>query len=210
MSEHINVPIIETKPNSYKSKTEGEQTTQEKRVEKVISGKATTKKKKDIHKLADVFISEDVSNVKNYILMDVLVPAIKKAVSDIVRDGIDMILYGSPGRSKSGNSTYVSYDKQYSSRRDSRSYEPSRARTRYSFDEVILETRGEAEEVLTRMDELIETYDMVTVADMYDLVGISCDFTDNNYGWTNIRNAKVVRTRDGRYMIEMPKALPIK
>ena len=58
------------------------------------------------------------------------------------------------------------------------------------------------------MDEMIEQYDAVRVADLYDLVGITGDYTDNKYGWTNIPNARVVRTRDG-YKIEMPRALPL-
>ena len=53
-----------------------------------------------MQKFADVFISEDVNNVKSYIVMDVLVPAIKKAISDIVTNGIDMILYGKLGNQK--------------------------------------------------------------------------------------------------------------
>lgn len=57
-------------------------------------------KKSEMQKFADVFISEDVNNVKSYIVMDVLVPAIKKAISDIVTNGIDMILYGETGKSK--------------------------------------------------------------------------------------------------------------
>ena len=72
----------------------------------------------------------------------------------------------------------------------------------------MLETRGEAEDVLSRMDELIDTYGVVSVADLYDLVGISCNYTDNKYGWTNLRNAEPVRVRDG-YMLKLPKALPI-
>ena len=58
------------------------------------------------------------------------------------------------------------------------------------------------------MDELIETYGSATVADLYDLVGITCNYTDNKYGWTNLRNAEPIRVRDG-YMLKMPKALPI-
>ena len=58
------------------------------------------------------------------------------------------------------------------------------------------------------MDELIETYGIVSVADLYDLVGKSCNYTDNKYGWTNIRNAEPVRVRDG-YLLKMPKAGPI-
>lgn len=74
----------EYKPNSHKSKEEQKDLVPEKRVEKVISGTVKPKKKSEMQKFADVFISEDVNNVKSYIVMDVLVPAIKKAISDIV------------------------------------------------------------------------------------------------------------------------------
>ena len=72
-----------------------------------------------------------------------------------------------------------------------------------------METSGEAEEVLSRMDELIDTYGVVSVADLYDLIGKSCEYTDNKYGWTNIRNAEPIRVYNG-YMLKLPKALPIK
>ena len=58
------------------------------------------------------------------------------------------------------------------------------------------------------MDELIDTYSMVSVADLYDLIGVTGNYTDNKYGWTNIRNAEVVRVREG-YLLKLPKALPI-
>ena len=53
-----------------------------------------------------------------------------------------------------------------------------------------------------------EAYQVVSVADFYDLVGVSGNYTDNKYGWTDIRNASVIRVRDG-YMIKLPKALPL-
>ena len=58
------------------------------------------------------------------------------------------------------------------------------------------------------MDELIETYGMVSVADLYDLVGITCNYTDNKYGWTSVRNAEPVRTRDG-YVLKLSRPIPI-
>lgn len=193
------------KPNSHRSKEE--QNLPEKKIEPVVKGKVTTKKN-NVRKLTNTFVTEDIQNVKSYVLMDVLVPAIKKAISDIVTNGIDMLLYGETGRSRrKTNASVVSYRNYYDSRREER-YSSSRTRTGYSYDDVVLETRGEAEDVLSRMDELIDTYGVVSVADLYDLVGISCNYTDNKYGWTNLRNAEPVRVRDG-YMLKLPKALPI-
>ena len=130
------------KPNSHKARQEEKQT-EKKKVEKVVTGKVKVKKKGEMSKLADIFISEDVANVKSYIFMDVLVPAIKKAVSDIVTDGIDMILYGSTGHSKRrGGADKVSY-RNYSDRdRDRYSRDDNRTRSGYSRSEITLESRG--------------------------------------------------------------------
>lgn len=196
--------------NSHKSKESQTKELTDKKVEKVVRGKVKTKPKSGMGKFTDVFISEDAANVKSYIVMDVLIPAVKKAISDIVRDGIDMILYGeSKGRKNSSSSSYVSY-RDYSRSDDRDRFRDSRTRpSGYNHDDIILESRGEAEEVLTRMDELIETYGVVSVADLYDLIGKTCEYTDNKYGWSNIRNAEPIHVRDG-YMLKLPKALPIK
>lgn len=200
---------MDYKPNSHKYKKEQQNIPAErKKVEKVVKGKVKTKKKSELSKVKDMFISEDVSDVKSYIFMDVLIPAAKKAISDIVRDGIDMILYGNTRRrSSSSGASYVSY-RSYSDRdrRDDR--RESRTRTGYDYDDIVLDDRGEAEEVLERMTELIDTYDNVSVADLYDLVGKPCNYTDNKYGWTNLRNAEPIRVKDG-YLLKLPKAGPI-
>ena len=103
--------------NSHKMKDEQkalpDKSSEKKKAEKVISGAAKPKKKGEIQKFADVFISEDVGNVKSYIFMEVLVPAVKKAISDIVTNGVDMILYGETRQKKNSNTTKVSYGKYY-------------------------------------------------------------------------------------------------
>ena len=197
------------KPNSHKFKEEEKSNAiEKKKIEPVVTGKVA-KKKNNVRKFTDVFVSDDVHNIKSYVLMDVLVPAVKKAVSGIVTNGIEMILYGETGRTKKRSSAdYVSYNR-YSDRRDDKSYNNSRARLGYNYDDIILESRGEAEEVLSRMDEIIDMYGVVSVADMYDLVGITDNnYTNNKYGWTNIRSAEAIRVRDG-YILKLPKALPI-
>lgn len=200
------------KPNSHRFKDEQKVTIEKKRVEKVVSGTAKTKKKSEIHKFTDIFLAEDAASVKSYIFSDVLVPAVKKLVTDIVKDGVDMIFYGGTSYRDRGSNRfsapYVSYNKMYD-RKDERRYSDSRARSGYNYDDVILDNRGDAEIVLHQLDELMESYRVVRVADLYDLVGIQHNYTDNNYGWTNIRNAGIERLRDGRYMIKMPRAIPL-
>ena len=198
------------KPNSHKFREEQKENAEnEKRVEKVVQGTVKTKKN-NIRKVSDVFISEDIGNVKSYILLDVLVPAIKKALLDVITNGADLILYGGTGKSgKRHTADRISYTRYSDKSRDyGRDYTNARARTGYDYEDVILESRGEAERVLSQMNDLIETYGFVSIGDLYDLVGLDAPYTHNKYGWTNIRNAEPVRVRDG-YMLKMPKALPL-
>lgn len=200
--------MTEYASNSHKSKELQTESVPEKKIEKVISGKAKSKKKSEIRKFTDAFVPEDVDNVKSYIFTNVIVPAGKKLISDVV----DIILYGESGgntSAKKSAASRVSYRSYYDSQNDRRETRPlNRTRIGYDYDDIILDNRGEAESVLARMDELVETYGLVSVADFYDLVGISGNYTDNKYGWTDIRNASIIRTRDG-YMIKLPKALPL-
>lgn len=195
------------KPNSNRFKEE--QKNKDKKIEKVVTGNVITKKKSKARKFTEELVSEDAKNVKSYVLGEVLIPAIKKLISDIVTDGIDIILYGQSKKgSKRSTADRVSYRNYYDEpRNSSRNNRPVLA-SGYSYDDIILESRGEAQDVLTRMDELVDTYGVVRVADLYDLVGKTGDYTDNKYGWTNIRNAEIVRVREG-YWIKMPRAMPI-
>ena len=63
--------------------------------------------------------------------------------------------------------------------------------------DLIFETRGEAERVLDAMNELIELYGTVRVADVYCLAGEWVPYTANKYGWKNLNTASVVRVCNG-------------
>ena len=191
------------KPNSHKYKENQE--TSEKRVEKVISGTAKTKKN-EVRKFRDVFISEDISNVKFYVLMDVLVPAIKNAIVDIVTDGVNMIFGTGSGRKKTSGSNYVSY-RDYS--RETKRDDNRVSSGRFAYDDILFPSRGEADAVLEQMDAIIEEYGYVTVADMYDMADLNAPYTGNRYGWTSVRRAEIVRVRGGDYIIKLPRAMPI-
>ncbi len=167
-----------------------------------------TKKKKPISKFADSFLSDDLESVKSYVLLDVLIPSIKQAVADVIKNGIDAIFYGeSSERYSGGNQPRKSYQKIYDNTNNRRN-----TRTRadlYDFEDILFNNRGDADRVLAQMDELIDRFEVASVNDYYEYVGITGNYTDYKYGWTDLRTASVVRNRDGSYMIKMPRALPI-
>lgn len=199
---------MEYQSNSHKSKQESDDS-QKKRAHKIASGQVKARKKKGMRKFADIFVQEDVDSVKAYVFFDVLVPALKDLVSDVIKNGIDRILYGETNRSeKRGKASKISYRRFYEDRdydyRDRR----GPIRTGYDFEDYILDNRGEAEEILMTMDDILDQYGVVSVLDYYDLLGVSSTPTDNKYGWTNLRNAKVVHVRGG-YIIKLPRAMPL-
>ncbi len=198
-------------PNSNKYKNEQRNAETKKRVEKVVKGTVRTRKKSEVRKFADSFIKSDASSTKNYIVEDVLIPAAKKTIADMITGGLNMILFGDSRRDNSriGGST-TSYTRYYDKVGGGGSFRDSGSTSRnaLNYDDLVFENRGEADLVLTRMDELIETYGMATVSDLYDLVGKSCDWTYDKYGWTSLRNARVVSVGNG-YVLDLPKAFPI-
>ena len=190
-----------------------EQLVKRERVGKVITGSAKIQKKPITKRFLETFLAGDVRDVKQYILMDVMVPAIKDTISDILTKGIEMMIFGetkssSAKKKTSGGGTYVSYGSAF--REKSERLPSYRNRMSHEFDDIVFETRGDAETVLDSLGGVLEKYEQVTVADFYDLCEISITWADDaeKWGWTDLRNAYVSRAgRDG-YIINLPK--PIK
>lgn len=206
------------KPNSHRFKEEQtksvEPAEEKKRVNKVVTGPVRTKKKSDITKFADIFISDDAQNVGSFMLYDMVLPTLKR----MLLGALDMALNGGSvgyarGRDRESNITYRPYGRYYDEPRDrgrsrDRDRDGVRTRPRFDYDEIVFDTRGEAEAVLQEMEDALYEYKSVTVADLYDMVDLPVPFTSNKYGWTSLRDSYVKREGDG-YVIKLPKAGPI-
>lgn len=191
------------KPNSYKSKKENDK----KKDVKAVVKHAETRDEPVSKKLAGTFLSEDMDSVKTYILFDVLIPSIKDAISAIIHNGSDMLIYGVTGqtRGRGGNSrgTYVSYNNM--SKRDRP--ENRGRRSVHDFREITYDSREEAAMVLEELYEIIQQYpdEGASVADLYTLSNITPNFTDNKYGWNDISGVRVKQIRGGRFIIDLPR-----
>ena len=198
--------LNDLKPNSDKYK-ERTKTESEKNLGRIVTGNVSVKKKNDIQKFAETFVKEDLNTVKSYIWTEVLLPAFKAVISD----SVNMMLYGETSRNRKTNNrraSQVSYSSYYDRPNDRREPNYVRSASRYIFDDLKFEDRGDADEVLSTLDDLLNRYPSVSVADLNELVGITGRYTDNKYGWTDISQAYIERTRDG-YILRMPKAIPL-
>lgn len=202
------IKLDEFPSNSHKSKEKKKEVVESK---KIIKGKVSRKKETLGRRVKDEFISEDSKGVFEYLLTDVFIPAAKDTIMNLISGGIEMMLYGTDDggyrrdrRGRDRNRTRVSYDSYYD-RNDRRSERRSRRNT-HRIDDVIFDSRAEAEDVLSTMIDYIDTYDFVTIGHFYDMVGESTTPGDFKWGWERLGDAKVVREREG-YVISTPRPI---
>lgn len=182
------------------------------RVKRVVSGPVKVKKNFG-REFKESFMSEDAGEVKSYILTEVIIPGLKDLIITMATSAINMIFYGESrpyNRSGSRGSLFdyngISsrkasgihniYDHNY--RRDERPYSRS-------YNDFILPTRRDAEEVLMLMNDTIARYGTCRVADLYEAVGAdSHNYTDYNFGWKSLAEARITSARGG-WRIDLPR-----
>lgn len=198
--------------NSYKNKES--KSKNDKKVEKAIEGEVIQKKKGVGKQLAELFVGDDAKDVGRYLLFDVFLPAAKSTISDLVSQGVDRFLFGSSSTKSSriSGSSYTSYGSRNRFRGSTERSEDTRyastRKNRTEYTDILFRTRDEAEAVFDKMLALIDSYDVVSVADFNDLVGITGEYTDEKFGWSDLADVTIVRKRDG-YLIDLDRPKPL-
>lgn len=192
----------------------------EKNLEKVVSGAVIKKSKPLGRKFKDIFFGGDIRHVARYIAADVMLPAIRNMIVDTTTEGIRRTVYGESSRSRprtiSDYRPRVSYNTPANRiGRDPREagylpdQPPLSLRSQpHDVGQLILSSREEAELVLERLRDVIDTYGIVSVADLYDLLGLPTTHVDNKFGWTSLVNVDIRQDRQG-YILELPATEPI-
>jgi hypothetical protein len=201
-------------PNSEASR----RVIEDKNLTRVTKGETIRKKKPLRKRFADAFVAGSARMAVQYVILDVLLPAAKDMVVEAGSQGIEKLIFGEARRRgslppQSGQYGYVNYNR-YSSPALGRGLSSAQramsrqARARHDFDEILLESRSEAEEVIDQLFEVVNRYGAATVADLYELVGLASTHTDHKWGWSDIRGAGVSRDRNG-YLLDLPDPHPL-
>ena len=183
------------------------------KVEKVASARIVQKKKTLGEKFSENFLATDLQSITRYVIFDVLIPEFKNMLSDIVHKSTNMVLFGDRRGARTDRdrgqsyvrTSYSSYFDDRNGRRDDRDDRTvPRPRSRNLVDDLVFDTRADAEEVLSNMIMLIEKYGCATVKNLYNFSDVPSDYTHDKYGWFDLRDATVDRVQGG-YLLKLPK-----
>lgn len=167
---------------------------------------------------------ESLNLALSYVVSDVLIPRAKDTLSQAIMLASDSVIYGPDGVRPKSISTRPSAsrhrpdkDNPYTDyrgmsggkKRTKASYERSReisprTRATHKFDDIVLDSRAEADDTIEQMIELISQYGVATVADLYSYLDIEPKHTDYDWGWLDLRGAHARSVRHG-FMLVLPE-----
>jgi hypothetical protein len=156
------------------------------------------------------FDTQNIPDKKHYIIFEILIPGARRMVLDAIGSFFG-VKGGTLNAAFKGNGN-TAYNKVTPGARVYASPDPRKAT--YEYDDVHFEgpdfeqAYQNAEDVLARMREDIAAYGMVSVNDYYDYAGVQGDSTGNNWGWTDLRKARVEWAGE-YYVIRFPRILPL-
>ena len=194
------------------SNKEKQQKQEPKKIEPIVQGAVVQRKPSLGKRFAQNFFGGDLKTAATAMMLTVLIPSLKDTLRDMADTGLNVLFDGKPGKSRSkpsgndflGHQQYQQMFKkdQYRGGRDL----SRKARSMHDFAEIVLESRAEAEQIIDTMFELLQRYDMVRVRELYGLLDINPGYTDEKYGWYDLKGAGVVRLRGGGgYLLDLPQ-----
>ena len=78
------------------------------------------------------------------------------------------------------------------------------------INNLVFNTLDEANQVMNSIDKVIETDGSVSVADVYDICGLTDNYKDNRYGWTDSITITLSKTDDNKYLIKLTDPVKFK
>ena len=185
----------------------------EKVIERVVTGEVIQKPKSIGRKFRTIFLGGDLKLAAGYVVGDVIFPAIRNLMFDTISKGTERVIFGDSvhRRRPVEYRPTVQYNNPFNRGmvdprvRPNLPDQPSHGwrQTRRNSNDIILQSRQEAELVVERLIDIIEKYDVASLADLYDLLGWTNSPIDNKWGWTYLRNIEVRSTPEG-FLIDLP------
>lgn len=210
------VPIEPTRPTEVSLPGNSDKAKEGASPEKKVIAKAKVQKKSAIKEALRTFFAQDLPEIAEHLIVDVAIPAAKNAITDMVTQGIQQLLYGEVDHRRRSTSGYTSYSKSSRDYRGNAYYESRRTERREprqskptNVEDLVFDTRGDAVDVIEYIAETIDEYGQVSVADLMSSVGIQPRYTDERWGWTTTDAFELRQIREG-WLVSADRPEPLK
>lgn len=190
----------------------------DKRIVKVVTGEVIRKPESLGRKFRNVFFGGDIKASARFVAADVMLPAFRDLLVDAIVNGAKGVIYGDTTfrRRTPEMRPRVQYSNpinrpSYRDTRDPRERRPYlpdqphpyRNQMHIDRQEVVLARKEDAEIVVERLIDVVDKFEVASLADYYELVGLPSSHVDHKWGWTYLNDIEIRQTRDG-YIIDLP------
>lgn len=196
------------------------ETSQTSKVTQTVSGGVILRKDSEPKNPVRRFFVEDGKTVLAHIFDNVIIPKIKQLISESFKTGVDDFLYGKNNASRfTNNSGVVSYGSIYnrsgyvsvptsSYATQANPMMPQKQTSLFRVNDYLYAERGKAEAALTELQDILNRYGSVSVADYYETIDVTSENRDpmnQKWGWYSLDEACVIDAENGMYAIRFPK-----
>lgn len=163
------------------------------------------KAKKKEPGIIDNFVQEEPAYVGQYLLKELVLPAVKNLIFDLGSNAMQLFLFGEVN-SGGTNANRTRYSTASSCRRVPVDNTPVPAKTcrRCSDTTFVYATRTEAQRKLYDLQDLLEDRGVISVSNYLEMLNQDIGPNDNRYGWYNLDRAFVEQTHEG-HVLNLPK-----
>lgn len=177
-----------------------------KKAETIVNGKISDSKVSGFSKIKDEIIKSDLSSISSAVLTEIIIPKMTDLFFNALDSGLHMLFYGNIGSNRTNSRTpqrdYTAYSRPTATVSSTRTTNGSSVNIDYR--DVICPDIDQAQKLVMNIENILDQYSEVSVADVYAMAGIKkYDDIYNNYGWRSMKPRPIIKVRDG-WMVKMP------
>ncbi len=171
-------------------------------------GKVTLKKSK-MNSLGKSVIQGSITDAIALAFTELIIPAGRDLLFDVVTSVSQTLIYGeSEPPSTSNGVNRIPYSSISNYNRVGRPTSRVQKIRQRPEDGFIFERKSDADTIIEELREACDSFGVVTVQALYEICDKTAPYTANKYGWMNLDDARVERTRDG-YVLKLPRSMPL-
>lgn len=171
-------------------------------------GKVTLKKSK-MNSLGKSVIQGSITDAITLAFTELIIPAGRDLLFNVVTSVSQTLIYGeSEPPSTSNGVNRIPYSSISNYNRVGRPTSRVQKIRQRPEDGFIFERKSDADTIIEELREACDSFGVVTVQALYEICDKTAPYTANKYGWMNLDDARVERTRDG-YVLKLPRSMPL-